>query len=150
VPYYQASDEDFLHIGYAYYGGLHEVANDPAKPRDGETEQTVPRKRKLYARTEPDASRILMADWVKRLGGSGQWNINHGVPWDSTSGAGRGDFAPPTRMLGANELFGDSHVEWKGPSNFSALLKAPGLAVAQDNAELQVPLPQGSVDSMWW
>ena len=149
VPYNTPSDEDYLHIGYAYYGGLHEVANDPAKPRTGETEQTVPRKRKFYAKTEPDAARILMADWVMRWGSGGQWRINHGVEWGSTSGAGRTDFAPPARMLGANELFGDSHVEWRGPSGFAGLLKVPagydGLLAAQKNAEL----PRG-VDSMWW
>jgi prepilin-type N-terminal cleavage/methylation domain-containing protein len=143
------TEDVYLHISYAYFGALHEVANDPAKLR-GSDKDGVPRWRTLYVKNEPDASRVLMTDMVMLWGGGSQWRINHGVGWGDSRGATRGGFRPPTKMEGAQEMFGDAHVEWKSRSHFTGLLKVPagpfGYLAATANAGLQQP----PSDFLWW
>lgn len=147
------TEDVYLHISYAYFGALHEVANDPANPRStAERNNGVPRWRTLYVKNEPDSTRVLMADTVMLWGGGDppQWRINHGVGWGETRGAARGGFRPPTKMDGAQEMFGDAHVEWKSRSHFSGLLKVPDGPFGHLAATGQAALVQPPSDFLWW
>jgi prepilin-type N-terminal cleavage/methylation domain-containing protein len=143
------TEDVYLHIGYAYFGALHEVANDPAKPR-GSDKDGVPHWRTLYVKNEPDSTRVLMTDMVMLWGGGSQWRINHGVPWGDTRGTTRGGFRPPTKMEGAQEMFGDAHVEWKSRSHFAGLLKAPAGPFGYLQATASAGLQQPPSDFLWW
>ena len=146
----RGSEDVYLHISYAYYGSFHEVFNDPAKPRSTDEEiNGVPRWRRFYVKNEPNASRILMSDWVMLWGGATQWRINHGVPWGSTRGASRAQFSPPIMMTGANEMFGDAHVEWKSKGHFFRLLEVPAGAMGWLEAITNAAI-QRNPDYMWW
>jgi prepilin-type N-terminal cleavage/methylation domain-containing protein len=145
------TEDVYLHISYAYFGALHEVANDPAQPRSNDERiNGVPRWRTLYVKNEPDSTRVLMTDMVMLWGGGSQWRINHGVGWGETRGATRGGFRPPTKMEGAQEMFGDAHVEWKSRSHFSGLLKVPATPFGYLDATSQAALRQPPSDFLWW
>lgn len=150
------TEDAYLHISYVYYGGLDECANDPAQPRSALRETTVddvPRWRKFYVKKEPDASRILMADSVSLWSGPtpAQWRINHGLKWGDSNGASRVDYRPPppNKFLGANLLFGDAHVERKGPREINNFYEAGEGPTAWVRALNLAGLRQGN-DLFWW
>lgn len=152
----QNTEDVYLHISYVYYGALDECANDPAKPRSALRETTtsdVPRWRKFYAKKEPEGARILMADSISLWSGPtpAQWRINHGLKWGDSGGASRVDFRPPTpdKFLGANELFGDAHVERKGARQINNFYEAGEGPMAWVKAQNLAGLRQGN-DLFWW
>jgi hypothetical protein len=151
----QQAEEVYLHIAYTYYGGLHEVANNPAEDLNtqsstsDELRQHILRKRQMCARLDAHSGKILMADTVMYwAGGAPEWRINHGPGWGYTRGASVTQFRPP-RVDGANELFGDAHVEWKNPRHFRELTDLPtgfaGVSGLLNNSMLH----QGA-DQNWW
>ncbi len=146
------TEDIYLHIGYTYFAGLQECANDPALPRAdaGETvPEDVPRWRRLYCRKDADSTRVLMADTVMYWQGGNRWRINHRVGWDyeQTPSA----FKVPSAFEGANLLYGDGHVDWKGRNQFTALMSAGSGMTGILDARKQAPLRRGSsFDLIWW
>ena len=150
-------EDNYLHVSYAYYGGLNEVINDPAKVTEIEDSylsqrdaDRILRKRKDYAKKEPHSGKVIMADTVMLWGGGKpEWRVNHGVGWAAATNASRQTFAPPKKFDGANELFGDAHVEWKSRAHFPELTNAPkgplGWAAARTNCTFR-----RDGDFNWW
>jgi hypothetical protein len=139
----QDAEDQYLHIGYTYFGRLDEVGNDPALPRAGEDEEDVPWKRRHYAGKLPNSDDVLMTDTIMLWGGGHKWRINHGVGWDEPFEFGNRDFVP--KIDGSNELFADGHAEWKDPDHFKELIEASGFIDYKRNATLDA-----GVDSFWW
>jgi prepilin-type N-terminal cleavage/methylation domain-containing protein len=139
----ETTEERYLHIAYTYFGRLDEVANDPAKPRSWETEETVPDKRRHYAGKLPNSDDVLMTDTISLWGGGQKWRINHGVGWDEPFDFGSMNTVP--KIEGANEVFADGHAVWREPEHFKELIKAPSFVHYKRNATLDA-----GVDSYWW
>jgi prepilin-type N-terminal cleavage/methylation domain-containing protein len=145
------SEEDYLHVAYVYLGALHECLNDPAQPRAdiGETRiSDVPRKRRFTVKHEPDANRILMADTVMYWQGGGKWRINHRSGWQVEQSPS--NWQVPRSFTGANEMFGDGHVEWHGRNQFTELIRAESGLSGLLNAKKVAPLPRDNFDIIWW
>jgi prepilin-type N-terminal cleavage/methylation domain-containing protein len=75
-----------------------------------------------------DASKILMTDLIWREGGTGDFRYNHGYNGWALDGflksgvpIGYSDLGPIPLIRGANEGFGDGHVEWKNRNAFTAI-----------------------------
>jgi prepilin-type N-terminal cleavage/methylation domain-containing protein len=149
-----ANVEDvYIHIGYSYAGGLHECNNDPAHTLGvgpgvtGELKDHILKKRRLYVKTEPDSTRVLMADMVSAWRGGGKWRINHGEGWGKAIPSAS-SFRPP-RLDGANVMYGDSHVEWKKGTYFRELTGVSGGMQGSISVKANATLNYG-VDSLWW
>ncbi|MCP4246203.1 MAG: DUF1559 domain-containing protein [bacterium] len=146
------TEDVYLHIGYSYFGGLHEVANDPAKPRSDAGEvvpEDVPRWRRLYAKVDPDSTRVLMADMIMYWQGGNEWRINHRSGWGISQTPSQ--FNLPTNFEGANLMYGDAHVEWKNRNRFDGLFNAGRGLTGLLEARKYAPLRRGgSFDLVWW
>ncbi len=156
----QNTEEVYMHISYTYFGALHENGNDPAKvttvgsAADEGLASDIRKKRKDYVRNEPDGGKVLMSDTVMAWFGGAppKWRINHGEGWKQSPIAGS-PWQPP-RIESANLMYGDGHVEKKGPRHFRELTSAPTLMDARRNATLRfgggVPVPPFQGDCLWW
>ncbi len=153
------TEDAYIHIGYSYFAALQDYANNPAKreetlplpPTLSEDDKNwVRKKRASYCKYEPDSTRVLMADVVMLWNGGTprQWRINHGAGWGAPFGGTSSQFRPPN-LTGANELFGDAHVEWKGPAHFRELLRAGIGSSGYSNAARAATLYRGG-DLTWW
>ena len=90
-----------------------------------------------------------MSDMVMLWGGGQpEWRVNHGAGWASTKNASRAQFDAP-KLDGANELFGDAHVEWKNPNHFRELIEAPKGPLGWLNATQNSTFERG-IDHYWW
>jgi len=151
-----ANVEDYyIHIGYSYAGGLHECRNDPAGPNGqgvgpgvtGDLKDHILKKRRLHVKTEPDSTRVLMADMVAAWRGGGKWRITHGEGWGKAIPTVSA-FRPP-RLDGSNVMYGDGHVEWKKKAYFRELTEAAGGAQGSISVKANATLNYG-IDSLWW
>jgi len=141
IPY---TDEQYLHIGYTYFGRLDEVANNPAKLRGWEQDvELIPWKRTHYAGKLPNSDDVLMTDTIMLWVGGGKWRINHGAGWEEPFDFGNRNYVPP--IAGSNEMFADGHAEWMEPDHFQELIKASGFVEYKRNATL-IHEP----DAWWW
>lgn len=139
-------EDQYLHIGYTYLGRFDECRNDPnlLRPSSGETEwEDVPLKRRNYAGRLPNSDDVLMADTVSLWMGGGKWRINHGAGWAEPYQFSVDFNLPP--FDGANEMFADGHVEWKGRNHFPELINADTILDVKRNAMLIAGL-----DLVWW
>jgi len=152
------AEEQYLHIGYTYFGRLDEVGNDPAKRRAWEPpDGDPPLKRLQYAGVErsqgewgvqfgqsvSEAGKVLMTDTIMLWGGGQKWRINHGAGWEEPFTVGNRNYVPP--IDGANEVFADGHAEWKEPDHFKELIESSGFVEYKRNATLDA-----GIDSFWW
>jgi prepilin-type N-terminal cleavage/methylation domain-containing protein len=150
------TEDAYIHIGYFYAGALQDYANDPDKSTlfppgiDDAERNRIKEKRRLYVKYEPDSTRVLMADMVMLWNGGTprQWRINHGAGWGAPFGATSSSFRPPN-VKGANELFGDAHVDWKGPAHFRELTQV-GMGSAGYSAAARGATFHRSGDMTWW
>jgi prepilin-type N-terminal cleavage/methylation domain-containing protein/prepilin-type processing-associated H-X9-DG protein len=124
----QTVEEPYIHITYQYYGRLDEFENDPAtKPTfpQWENEDWFVRRSK-YVDKEANADEVLMADsvawWPGALPGSsttGYWRVNHHSGRGGWQQVGeQTSISNPPDIEGANQMFGDGHVEWQRDSYF--------------------------------
>jgi prepilin-type processing-associated H-X9-DG protein len=149
----EGAEDVYLHIGYSYAGGLHEVVNDPANAQgvapdaSDELKYHILKKRRLHVKTEPDSTRVLMADMVSAWKGGGLWRINHGEGWSKAIPSASSFRAP--RVDGAQVLYGDGHVEWKKTSYFRELTELPGGSMGFLGIQWNATLNYG-IDSLWW
>lgn len=152
------TEDIYLHIGYTYAGGLHECVNDPAGPNgqgvwpgtSDDLKNHILKKRRLYVKTEPDSTRVLMADAVvawKGGPGTGMWRINHGDGWDKSIPAVSAFRAP--RIDGASVMYGDGHVECKKTSYFREVANVTGGTMGHQSAKGNATLIYGN-DFLWW
>lgn len=153
------TEDIYLHIGYAYFGGLQEAGNNPAANTYVSTEatpevrDTILKKRKEFVRKDMESSRTLMADMVMEWVGGGKWRINHGAGWQTVSSAAS---TTPPRLDSANLLYGDSHVELKDKGHFKEFFQARNAAHRRFNATLRfgvgVPPRYTGINSdcIWW
>jgi prepilin-type N-terminal cleavage/methylation domain-containing protein len=154
----QDAEEQYIHIGYTYFGRLDEVGNDPAKLRGWESSvEDLPIKRVQYAGVErskaegarvfgesvSESNKVLMSDTIMLWSGGAKWRINHGAGWEEPFDFGNRNWVPP--VDGANELFADGHTESKEPEHFNELIKASGFVEYYRNATL-IHQP----DAWWW
>lgn len=146
------SEDVYLQVTYNYFGGLHEVANDPAKSNSfpvgasEEMKQYLRKKRESYVQKDANGTKVLFADMVMMWTGGPKWRINHGQGWATNIPSG--NFSPP-RVDGANLLYGDAHVEWKGPRNFRELIELPSGSTSRLNALRGGTLVR-QADVIWW
>ncbi len=152
----ESMEDIYIHISYVYTGALHEVKNDPAEWEstgadyvDELLESEILRKRKKYVAREGKADEVLMLDTVMAWFGGGDWRVNHGVGWGLNPSR---EPHLPSSFFGANELFGDGHVEQKKANDFPELIKAQTVFDLKRNATFGfggatnlMPL-----DVIWW
>jgi len=96
------SDYGYMHMGYSYFAQCGDCATRP--------DQLVDRRLK--------AERVLMADILYRWWVTGGWRFNHGVQGIFSNDHA---IAPPTgppKLGGANVMYGDGHVAWKGREEY--------------------------------
>ncbi|MBN1512896.1 MAG: prepilin-type N-terminal cleavage/methylation domain-containing protein [Phycisphaerae bacterium] len=152
----EGAEDVYLHIGYTYAGGMHEVSNDPVKKQgvwpgtSDDLKNHILKKRRFYVKTEPDSTRVLMADAVvawKGGPGTGMWRINHGDGWDKNIPAVSAFRAP--RIDGASVMYGDGHVECKKTSYFREVANVTGGTMGHQSAKGNATLIYGN-DFLWW
>jgi type II secretory pathway pseudopilin PulG len=99
-----------LHCDYSYFARVDLWINDLAAGKSHASNPTE------IVRRIPKSRQILMADAVYRTW-EGNWTFNHGLK----GRAGTLEQAPgvPVGLGGANELYGDMHVEWKDSTMFN-------------------------------
>ena len=153
------TDDDYITITYTYFGRLDEVANNPAAESinaflgpglDPVMADKIRQKRRQYAGKIPTSDDVLMTDSIAGWGSgdanglSRPWRINHPNMWEEQMGNGGAKFD------GANEMFGDGHVEWKDASMIPELSDPtnPQLQALIRNGTLIRGGLQGEV--YWW
>jgi prepilin-type N-terminal cleavage/methylation domain-containing protein len=111
VKYHWEAPYDFIALWYAYLGRY-----DCSSGCHPSWTTTVPGE---VTGTSYEAGKVLMADLIYRWnGGGGPWSYNHGQFGPSYHQPFGFQDAGPPRILGANKLFGDGHVDWKDRSRF--------------------------------
>lgn len=154
--------EDYITIPYTYFGRLDEVANDPAKEENNGAglgslmsenavlADKIMQKRRQYAGPIPNSDDVLMTDSISAWpGGStnggveSPWRINHPNKWnEKITDAG-------AQFDGANQMFADGHVEWKGADLIPELSSPSGrVRVWINRATLNRDGMRG--EAYWW
>ena len=108
-PGHPLNDElSFMYLDYAYFGMTGTLYQDQATRPD------------LLSRRTMGESKILMSDTIFLLGGTQKWWYNHSPEGFSMHERDFGEIThtgvPPP--LGANQLFADGSVKWKGDDQF--------------------------------
>ncbi len=92
-----------VQMNYFFYGRVDEWTASASIPTD-------------LTSIRLDQNKLLMSDLVYRWGFNSAWSYNHGVSGPSYADplAGGPNRTGAPELSGTNQMFGDSHVTWKG------------------------------------